>query len=58
MEFFSYRLRWSRLDNLVREGSRSQAFESSRLWLLADWLFSEQGEKTGGKAKSKVKEYY
>lgn len=32
--------RWSRLENLVREGSKSQFFDPTQLWLLADWLLS------------------
>lgn len=36
-------LRWGRLENLVREGSKSISFESSRMWLLLDWLVSTQG---------------
>ncbi len=30
-------LRWGRLENLVREGSKSQFFDPSALWLLGDW---------------------
>ncbi|KAG2496456.1 hypothetical protein HYH03_005679 [Edaphochlamys debaryana] len=32
--------RWSRLENLVREGSKSQDFDPTQLWLLAEWLLS------------------
>eukprot|EP00882_Tetradesmus_deserticola_P015416 GHRQ01016426.1.p1 GENE.GHRQ01016426.1~~GHRQ01016426.1.p1 ORF type:complete len:252 (+),score=158.14 GHRQ01016426.1:139-894(+) len=34
-------LRWNRLENLLREGSKSQDFDSSQLWMLATWLLSE-----------------
>jgi len=32
--------RWSRLENLLREGSKSQDFDPAQLWLLAEWLLS------------------
>ena len=32
--------RWNRLENLVTEGSKSQFFDPSALWLLAEWLLS------------------
>ena len=37
------RLRWSRLENLMREGSKSQDFDPQQLWLLVDWIFSDAG---------------
>jgi len=37
------RLRWARLENLFREGSKSQDFDPAQLWLLADWVCSEGG---------------
>eukprot|EP00775_Hariotina_reticulata_P010322 gene10322-10479_t len=30
--------RWNRLENLVREGSKSSDFDAGQLWLLASWL--------------------
>jgi aarF domain-containing kinase len=30
-------LRWGRIENLLREGSKSIAFDGSKLWLLLDW---------------------
>lgn len=35
------KLRWHRLDNLLAESRKSQAFDPAQLWLLADWLLSE-----------------
>ncbi len=32
--------RWNRLENLMREGSKSQDFDPSQLWLLAEWLLT------------------
>ncbi len=32
--------RWNRLDNLLREGSKSQDFDPGQLWLLAEWLLT------------------
>ncbi|EFJ48862.1 hypothetical protein VOLCADRAFT_117484, partial [Volvox carteri f. nagariensis] len=32
--------RWSRLENLLREGSKSSDFDPTQLWLLAEWLLS------------------
>ncbi|GIL77467.1 hypothetical protein Vretimale_2971 [Volvox reticuliferus] len=32
--------RWNRLENLLREGSKSSDFDPSQLWLLAEWLLS------------------
>lgn len=37
------RLRWGRIENLVREGSKSIAYDRSKLWLLLEWLFSASG---------------
>lgn len=33
--------RWNRLENLLREGSKSSDFDSDQLWLLAEWVFGE-----------------
>ena len=33
-------LRWNRLENLMREGSKSSDFDAGQLWLLANWLMS------------------
>lgn len=35
------RLRWSRLENLLREGSKSTDFDASQLWLLAGACFAQ-----------------
>ncbi|GBF89170.1 aarF domain-containing protein, chloroplastic [Raphidocelis subcapitata] len=32
------RFRWNRLENLLREGSKSADFDPSQLWLLSRWL--------------------
>jgi hypothetical protein len=32
--------RWNRLENLLREGSKSSDFDPAQLWLLAGWLLS------------------
>lgn len=37
------RLRWGRLENLWKEGSRSADFDPQQLWLLAEWICSESG---------------
>lgn len=37
------RLRWNRLENLVREGSKSYDFDSSQIWTLAEWVLSDGG---------------
>lgn len=37
------RLRWARLENLFREGSKSQDFDPNQLWLLAGWICSDGG---------------
>lgn len=34
------KFRWTRFDNLLREGSKSQDFDASQLWLLAGWILS------------------
>lgn len=34
-------MRWNRLENLLTEGSKSQDFDPSQLWLLAEWLLSD-----------------
>lgn len=34
-------LRWSRLENLLREGSKSSDFDAGQLWLLAAWLLGD-----------------
>ncbi|KAL3145629.1 hypothetical protein ABBQ32_003173 [Trebouxia sp. C0010 RCD-2024] len=36
-------LRWSRLENLMEESSKSVGYDASQLWLLADWLVGESG---------------
>uniref|UniRef100_A0A7S3QQ29 Protein kinase domain-containing protein n=1 Tax=Dunaliella tertiolecta TaxID=3047 RepID=A0A7S3QQ29_DUNTE len=33
--------RWHRLENLMEQGSKSQDFDPSQLWLLAEWLLSD-----------------
>ncbi|KAL4858875.1 Protein ACTIVITY OF BC1 COMPLEX KINASE 3 [Chlorella vulgaris] len=37
------RVRWSRLENLFEEGSKSQDYDPAQLWLLAEWVCSEGG---------------
>lgn len=36
-------LRWNRLENLLEESAKSQGFDASGLWLLAEWVVSEAG---------------
>jgi aarF domain-containing kinase len=36
------KFRWNRLENLMREGRKSQGFDDAQLWMLLDWLVSEQ----------------
>ncbi|CAD7704015.1 unnamed protein product, partial [Ostreobium quekettii] len=36
--------RWSRMEQLVREGSKSRDFDASQLWLLAEWMVSPTAE--------------
>ncbi|GMH40760.1 hypothetical protein BSKO_08664 [Bryopsis sp. KO-2023] len=38
------RFRWNRLENLMREGSKSSDFDPSQLWLLAEWLVTPSAE--------------
>ncbi|WIA09229.1 hypothetical protein OEZ85_008638 [Tetradesmus obliquus] len=45
-------LRWNRLENLMREGSKSQDFDAGQLWMLATWLLSENA--AGVRAKLAV----
>ena len=40
---YSGRLRWNRLENLVREGSKSQDFDPAQIWALAEWVCSDGG---------------
>lgn len=37
------KLRFNRLDNLVREGSKSYDFDADGVWTLAEWVFSDGG---------------
>jgi len=37
------RLRWNRLENLIREGSKSYDFDTSQIWTLAEWVLSDGG---------------
>ena len=52
------RFRWNRLENLLREGSKSQDFDPAQLWLLARWLLGPNApkirEKVGGWRRSWV----
>lgn len=45
-------LRWNRLENLMREGSKSSDFDAGQLWMLASWLLSENA--SGVRAKLAV----
>ena len=42
------RLRWTRLENLLQEGSKSQDFDPQQLWLLAEWVLGPQGSAVRG----------
>jgi aarF domain-containing kinase len=42
------KLRWSRLRNLVEQGSQSLDYDPSQLWLLAEWVCSEGGKPLRG----------
>mmetsp|Transcript_65590 Transcript_65590/g.207452 ORF Transcript_65590/g.207452 Transcript_65590/m.207452 type:complete len:476 (+) Transcript_65590:754-2181(+) len=35
--------RWGRLEGLLTEGSKSQGFDSSQLWLLLEWVLTDEG---------------
>lgn len=37
------RFRWNRVDNLLREGSKSSDLTSEQLWLLGSYLCSDAG---------------
>jgi len=41
MLFSQGKFRWSRLESLYTEGSKSQAFDPTALWLLVDYIVSE-----------------
>jgi hypothetical protein len=38
------RLRWSRLENLIEEGSKSLDYDPQQLWMLAKWVLGPQGQ--------------
>ena len=40
--------RWQRLDNLLTEGAKSTAFDEAQLWLLLDYLVSDQATPLRG----------
>ncbi|KAF5834299.1 ABC1 family-domain-containing protein [Dunaliella salina] len=42
--------RWNRLQNLMEQGSKSQDFDPSQLWLLAEWLLSD----TAGNVRASI----
>ena len=46
--------RWNRLENLVREGSKSQDFDPGQLWLLASWLLSPNASLVRSKVGQEV----
>ncbi|MEW5308834.1 MAG: hypothetical protein WDW38_000764 [Sanguina aurantia] len=46
--------RWNRLENLIREGSKSQDFDPAQLWLLADWLVSPTANGVRGSMVTEV----
>lgn len=37
------KIRFNRLDNLVREGSKSYDFDADGVWTLVEWVFSDGG---------------
>lgn len=39
----SGRLRWDRLEDLIKEGSKSLDYDPHQLWLLAQWVLGPQG---------------
>ena len=39
------RFRWNRLINLLNESSKSQGIDTSKLWLIAEWFFSEEAKE-------------
>lgn len=43
--FQNDRFRWNRLENLLREGSKSQDYDPGQLWLLAQWLVGPNAPK-------------
>eukprot|EP01026_Neomeris_dumetosa_P025553 TRINITY_DN2102_c0_g1_i11.p1 TRINITY_DN2102_c0_g1~~TRINITY_DN2102_c0_g1_i11.p1 ORF type:complete len:455 (-),score=83.19 TRINITY_DN2102_c0_g1_i11:91-1407(-) len=34
-------IRWNRIENLVREGSKSEQFDIAKMWQMLEWLFSD-----------------
>jgi hypothetical protein len=42
------RFRWSRVDNLLREGSKSSDLTSEQMWLLGSFLCSGEGSLIRG----------
>ena len=42
--FKNGRLRWSRFENLVKEGRRSASFDPNQMWLLLDWIISPSSQ--------------
>lgn len=48
------KLRWARLENLWREGSKSMDFESGQVWQLAEWVCSEGGRPVRGPLAAEV----
>ena len=41
-------LRVMRIENLVRQSSRSAAYGAPQLWLLAEWVLSDAGRAVRG----------
>jgi hypothetical protein len=48
------RFRWNRLENLLREGSKSQDFDPTQLWLLAGWLLGPNAPKIREKVRGRL----
>lgn len=48
------KLRWARLENLWREGSKSMDFEPGQVWQLAEWVCSEGGRPVRGPLATEV----
>jgi hypothetical protein len=43
--------RWNRLLNLIRESRKSIDTDPERIWLIAEWFFSEDAKQIRGKVE-------
>jgi predicted unusual protein kinase regulating ubiquinone biosynthesis (AarF/ABC1/UbiB family) len=54
MLFSQGQFRWTRLESLYTEGSKSQAFDPTALWLLVDYIVSESAGPIRGQLTEEV----